>query len=235
MNNVSVVLKIGLVFTLFCFSMNSASAQLERKSDWSAGPILSSSFFSTIDVIGQRVEPVPQAGLFASYAKNLNTFFDLKYSGSLLAGFSPNNVINVNEGRQKIAEISGQRSIAFDLTPVYYTNPDRVGYLPAKYLFYVGLGVGFSFHSLSMGMLESTSFGGGEYGNEVIVIEASESRFSVLGGHVPVVVGTKQNKRVGRNFGIEVRSNLSFSSRMDDPGQNTRLASWLEGRFFVDL
>ncbi|MCC5939338.1 MAG: hypothetical protein JJU34_18810 [Lunatimonas sp.] len=226
-------LKRGLLASSIILSVHGALAQEVRDNAFSVGPLVTAGLKIAQDERSEYLTSFSQVGAFVGYSHVLSTFFDVKVTGSLLSGRFHEPFVLVNSEGRQIGEVNRQRALHLEVLPVWYSNPNRVGYLPCRYLFYLGAGSGFALGRLSVANSPELTpneqallaYGFLDRGNTAHM--PSNRVF------VPVLIGVRQNRNGKGALGMEIKLNYFIQDKLPAGSQNLRIPAWLESKIYV--
>lgn len=163
-----------------------------------------------LDGISVKFDFAPSGSI--NYLKNVNPFLDIRL-GAGIQGLIFNG-FQLQEDAENSAGDSPRNgfSIFTEIVPLYVVNPNRLGYLPANFLFHIGTGIGLTrsfvrehnFPELTENELAKAEFGFDS------PLQKVPSRSNL---YVPIIIGIEENKtKRSWRFGAEVASNLFLIS-----------------------
>lgn len=163
-----------------------------------------------LDGISVNFDFVPTGSV--NYLKNLNPFLDIRLGAGIQGLIFDGSQLQEHSGTATGDSPGNGFSIFTEIAPLYVTNPNRLGYLPANFLFHIGTGIGLTrsfvkehnFAELTENDLAKAKFGF----DSPLQKLSSRSNF-----YVPIILGIEENKtKRSWRFGAEVTGNLLLVS-----------------------
>lgn len=179
------------------------------KVGFSVGPTI---LFKNTNESIRNIDYLVIPSLSLSYQKNINTFIEVKSSiGWQYIDQIRSNMDDILNVSNPSTTQSMDRGSIFsaEMIPLFFTNPDRIGYIPSVYKFYMGVGLG-----LFTSTIRNTSFPKLTE-NDLVLIEyglfdqRQTTRNLNFSAYIPYKMGII--KSLGKSFEIGAEFSLIYS------------------------
>ncbi|WP_157972052.1 hypothetical protein [Pleomorphovibrio marinus] len=208
------------IFVLLSFGLYGQEERTTRLNLGLGGAVSISPFSSSEGNIGAHSGSSPSISLH--YFKSLHAHFDIKASVGW-QGIASNAL-------QSSSYRSGNMRY-LELLPLYYTNPNKLGYVPSRFQFYMGAGIGFAHKVLTKDQQVSLNE------NELALLEfglldlETQSREELSSFYLPITFGVLQKTKGTWQVGYEASFGIRFSPTIEQG--SILVPAWAQFRVLI--